>query len=129
MHITLETDYAVRIVDKLASEGQKMDAKSISESTDVTLRFALKILRKLVNGGVVKSYKGAKGGYVLARDASEITLKQVFESVEGPYQLSRCLGEGCECSRTTSCGCRFQPVFDDISMMVREKLDAVTFEK
>ncbi len=55
MHMTLEADYAVRIVDKLASSNEKIDARTISEQTQVPQRFALKILRKLVAGGIVKS--------------------------------------------------------------------------
>ena len=53
MHITLESDYAVRIVYCLARQGGRMDAKKIAEETGVTLRFSLKILRKLVAGGLV----------------------------------------------------------------------------
>ena len=48
MFITLEADYAVRIVSVLCREKDKMDAKTISNDACVTLRFALKILRKLV---------------------------------------------------------------------------------
>ena len=48
MHMTLETDYAVRIVDLLALSDQRVDARSIAEQTHVPLRFALKILRKLM---------------------------------------------------------------------------------
>ncbi|MCH5349833.1 MAG: Rrf2 family transcriptional regulator, partial [Oscillospiraceae bacterium] len=48
MHITLESDYAVRIVGCIAQSGHRIDAKTISAETNVTLRFALKILRKLV---------------------------------------------------------------------------------
>jgi len=66
MHLTLEADYAVRIVDKLAIKNKKMGAQSIAEQTNVPLRFALKILRKLVACGAVKSYKGAHGGYIIA---------------------------------------------------------------
>ena len=51
MHITLESDYAIRIVVFLAQQGKRADAKLISENTEVSLRFALKILRKLVSGG------------------------------------------------------------------------------
>ena len=58
MHITLEADYAVRIVYCLAAAGKRMDAKAISDDTAVTLRFSLKILRKLVAGGIVRSFKG-----------------------------------------------------------------------
>ena len=45
MHMTLEADYAVRIVEFLAAANQKVDARTISEETHVPLRFALKILR------------------------------------------------------------------------------------
>ena len=50
MHITLESDYAVRIVYCLAQNGGRMEAAAIAEQTGVTLRFSLKILRKLVAG-------------------------------------------------------------------------------
>ncbi len=53
MHITLETDYAVRIVDCLAREQKRMGAQAIADETSVTLRFALKILRKLVGSGIL----------------------------------------------------------------------------
>ncbi|MGN0674985.1 MAG: Rrf2 family transcriptional regulator, partial [Oscillospiraceae bacterium] len=55
MHITLEADYAIRIVHCLAKSKKRLDAKTIAEQTTVTLRFALKILRKLVASGIVKS--------------------------------------------------------------------------
>ena len=71
MHITLESDYAVRIVYCLAQNGGRMEAAAIAEQTGVTLRFSLKILRKLVAGELVKSYKGAGGGYELAKDPKE----------------------------------------------------------
>ena len=68
MHITLEADYAIRIMLALAANTGRMDAGSISQEAVVSLRFALKILRKLVNSGLVQSFKGVKGGYELAKD-------------------------------------------------------------
>ena len=81
MHITRETDYAIRIVYCLANTQGRKDAGTISEEMGVTLRFSLKILHKLVKCGIVKSYKGAKGGYELSRPASEINLKQVISNI------------------------------------------------
>ncbi|MCI9509658.1 MAG: Rrf2 family transcriptional regulator [Angelakisella sp.] len=130
MHITLESDYAVRIVHCLARKRERMDAKRIAEETGVTLRFSLKILRKLVTGGLVNSYKGTKGGYELARDPGEISLCDVIEMVEGPYSLARCLREtDYHCSRNVeTCEvCKFQQVYAEISEAVREKLSAVKF--
>ncbi|MDR2909296.1 MAG: Rrf2 family transcriptional regulator, partial [Oscillospiraceae bacterium] len=61
MRITLEADYAIRIIDTLARQGVRVEARTIAEKSQVTLRFSLKILRKLVAAGLVKSFKGAQG--------------------------------------------------------------------
>ncbi len=132
MHITLETDYAIRIVECLAVTGHKMDAAAISERTDVPQRFALKILRGLVHSDIIKSYKGVQGGYELAKPPAEITLRTVVEAVEGPYHFSRCLSEDYCCAHAAGgediiCGCRFREVYDKISVMVRDELDKVNF--
>ena len=58
MILNLETDYAIRIVHYLAEVGERRDAGKIAEKTGVTLRFSLKILRKLVAAGIIRSYKG-----------------------------------------------------------------------
>ena len=125
MVLTLEADYAVRIVDALALSQQKIDAHTLSDRTHVPLRFALKILRKLVAFGVIVSYKGAHGGYMLAAPPEKITLRQVIEAVEGPYMLSRCQQDAYSCSCDVSC--RFHDIYNEISKLVRQKLDSYTF--
>ena len=115
MHMTLEADYAVRIVEFLAVNPGRADAKTISERTSVTLRFTLKIVR---------SYKGAKGGYELAKPPKEITLRSVIEAVEGPYMISRCQGDAYSCQRTS---CRLHHIYGEVSQLVRDKLESYTF--
>ncbi len=126
MHITQESDYAVRIVYCLARCGQRRDARSISEEMCVTLRFSLKILGKLAGAGIVRSYKGNRGGYELARPAGEISLRDVIEAVEGPYRLTRCL-EGEACSRGACGVCPFQKVFGQITDSVNRQLAETNF--
>ena len=58
MRMTLEADYAVRIVECLTLAGKRCEAAYIAERAQVPLRFSLKILRKLVQEGLVVSYKG-----------------------------------------------------------------------
>ena len=120
MHITLETDYAVRIVDLLAKSKDKphLDAKSISDKTGVSHRYALKILRKLVAGEIVQSYKGARGGYKLLKKPRDISLYDVVEIMEGSYKFSRCLNKGYDCS----CNCEYQQVFAEVTDLVTDKL-------
>ena len=128
MHITLETDYAVRITGCLAAEKARLDAKMIAEKTGVTLRFSLKILRKLVAGGIVKSYKGAQGGYELAKAPKDVTLRDVIDSIEGKYYISRCLGNDFVCTQASSPCCTYQKVFKEVSDMVNSNLETYNFE-
>ncbi len=129
MQITLEADYAVRIVMCLSKHTTKVGAKEISEKTEVTPRFSLKILRKLVAADIVKSYRGINGGYELAKDPSEITLCDVIETVEGSLFISRCLNPSFKCYHKSkySGKCPVKKVYCEITQMVHDKLSEVTF--
>lgn len=129
MYITLEADYAVRIVSVLCLDKEKkIDAKTISERASVTLRFSLKILRKLVGAGIVKSFKGTQGGYKVNMEPHDITLRMVIEAIEGKYVFSRCISEEIDCNRDMSGRCVFQKAFADVSNTVRKKLESYNFE-
>lgn len=127
MYITQETDYAVRIVNCLTKSDKRRDAKSICQETNISLRFALKILGKLSTAGLLKSYKGNKGGYELAKVPDEITLYDVFTVIEGPYYLARCVPDaGGNCKKGY---CAYRQVFSEISADVSRQLSAVTFKE
>ena len=128
MHINLESDYAVRIVRVLAQCDSRMDAQTIADTGCVSLRITLKIMRKLVLAELVHSFKGAHGGYTLAKQPQDITLRHVIEAIEGPYRFSRCLDEGYECTCKEAISCPFHSVFDDVTAMVVKKLDEITFD-
>ena len=129
MRITLESDYALRIVTALAEHSERMDAKSLAEQTGVTPRFALKILHKLVQGGIVRSYKGTKGGYTLSKSSNDITLKEIIELIDGPIIIARCVesGEACALNRDKS-ACAYHHIFDTLSIDVAKKLNAITID-
>ncbi len=128
MYITLETDYAVRIVSELCKTGSKLDAKTISTNTLVPLRFAVKILRKLVSLDIVRSYQGVQGGYQINKAPKEISLKTIVEAIEGTYCFSRCLAEGGECNRGASGKCCNQKAFAEITEQVNKLLESYNFE-
>jgi Rrf2 family iron-sulfur cluster assembly transcriptional regulator len=129
MRITQEADYAVRIIDCLARCGKRLDAGTISEMTGVTLRFTLKILRKLVMSEILVSFKGVSGGYELSRKPSEINLRQVIEAVDGPIAISRCISDGMQCSHSqTECGCYYHKIFADVSKAIQDKFESINFE-
>ena len=127
MRITLESDYAVRIVTALAERGERIDAKTLSELTSVTPRFTLKILHKLAVAGIVKSYKGVSGGYVLSASPDELTLKTVIELIDGPIAIARCIEseEGCALNRDKA-SCTYHHIFDSLSLDLAIKLNKIT---
>jgi len=129
MFINRETDYAIRIVDCLAAAGKRLDAAAISGATGVTLRFSLKILRSLAAGGIVKSYKGVRGGYELSRPPGEISVLQVYTAMCGELCLNQCAAAGYRCSRpcVEENGCEYREVFSDLARQLARQLDAVTF--
>ena len=127
MRITSESDYALRIISALADTDGVIDANALSEKTSVTPRFTLKILHKLVQGELVISYKGSKGGYKLKKSPELITLKEVIELIDGPIAIARCLGNGEACSlNTDKTACIYHHIFDKISIELASKLQNIT---
>ena len=129
MRITLESDYALRILTAMASHEDITDAKTISSDTSVSQRFTLKILHKLVLGDLVVSYKGAKGGYKLKQLPKDITLKRVIELIDGPIAIARCLDSAESCSlNCDKSACDYHYIFDIISIDLANKLNKITIQ-
>lgn len=84
-----------------------------------------------MEGGIVKSYMGSRGGYELALEPKDISLLQIIEMVEGTYRFSRCIdSENNCCSQhgASSC-CKPHKVYSEVTNMVREKLKEQTLDK
>jgi Rrf2 family transcriptional regulator, iron-sulfur cluster assembly transcription factor len=100
VRLTRGADYGTRGIVRLA----RMSGRGVVLVSDIALAEGLpesylaKIFQDLAKEGIVRSHRGAKGGFSLARPAGEITLRQIIEAIEGPIALNRCLApsEGCE---------------------------------
>ncbi len=127
MRITSESDYALRILTAMALHDKLADAKTISEETSVTQRFTLKILHKLVIGNIVKSHKGARGGYRLNLSPEKITLKMVIELIDGPIAIAKCV-DSTECCTLNhdKTACVYHHIFDTISTDLARRLEKIT---
>lgn len=130
MRITLEADYAIRVSYALGLANGKATAKAVSEVTGVTLRFALKILRKLTQSGITKSYKGVSGGYALNRLPSEISLGEIIECIDGPIQINQCLSNEFQCTRVGNTNeCAIHQVFNEVNHSLRNELFSITLDR
>jgi Rrf2 family protein len=86
MRISAKADYALRAMAQLASEPPEgtVNAEHIADAQDIPLRFLLGILGELKRARLVRSSRGATGGYSLSRLPAEITLAEILRTVEGP---------------------------------------------
>lgn len=129
MRITLESGYALRLLTALSEHQGVVGAGQLAEETAVTTRFTLKILRKLVKGNFISSYKGVHGGYTLKMKPEDITLRSVIELIDGPIVIARCL-ETSECCSLNyeKTSCIYHHIFETISTDVAEKLEKITIQ-
>lgn len=85
MRVSAKADYAIRAAAELASsDGDPVKGEHLAEAQDIPLQFLEQILLELKKAGIVRTRRGAKGGYWLARPASEVNLAEIIRAVEGP---------------------------------------------
>ncbi|HEX4010849.1 MAG TPA: Rrf2 family transcriptional regulator [Solirubrobacteraceae bacterium] len=91
MRISAKADYAVRaVVELAAADGEKpVKAERIATAQEIPLNFLENILGELRHAGIVRSHRGAEGGFRLARPANEVTVADVIRAVEGPLASVR----------------------------------------
>jgi Rrf2 family transcriptional regulator, iron-sulfur cluster assembly transcription factor len=130
MGITQECDYALRVVLFLSEKpvNERVEAKIISESLNIPFRFLLKLLRKLSMAGILNSYRGVGGGYSLAKNPEDITMKEVIEVIDGPIFVNRCLYDVAYCNMNHSNTCNIHHVLNGIQSRLESDLIKVNFK-
>ena len=116
-------DYSIVILSHFARlyDAPLLSAKDVSKSTHLSLPMTSKILKILVKGALLKSYQGAKGGYQLCRNASEISIAEIIETMDGPLALTECtMSHASACKTETSCSVK--PHWGVINQVIKDAL-------
>lgn len=124
MQITMTGEYATRAMIHLAGlpPGGTSQISEISEAWDIPESFLRKIITHLAKTGLIVSQRGIGGGVHLARPASEMTLLDVLQAVEGPMFLSKCLISTTFCTSTDWCA--VHDLWFDAQERLRETLSS-----
>jgi FeS assembly SUF system regulator len=110
LKLTKKADYGLIALRHLADAGSMAaSAKDIADSYHVPHEAMAKILQKLAKAGLVQSRHGMNGGYVLARDARQISALEVIVAIDGPLLLTSCSHQDMQCEQGDVCNVR-QPL-------------------
>lgn len=100
--LTKKTDYAIIALSHMAKRaGEVTTAREIACHFNVPLALLMNVLKVMTQAELVRSVRGAKGGYMLAQTPEQITLSDIITAVEGPIRLVHCAAgrdappEGC----------------------------------
>lgn len=106
MRLTAKSEYGLLAAIDLASCGSEgpVSAREIAERRAIPPRFLEQIFVGLRRAGIVAAVRGAKGGFVLSKDPSQITVLEIVEALEGPLASSVCDTErGNLCGQMGAC--------------------------
>jgi len=107
LRIARLTDYAIVLLAHLAREAHVCvhPASEIAEATGIPQPTVAKVLKQLTRAGLLRSVRGAHGGYALDRDPGRVSVADVIDAIEGPVALTACSvhGAGETCGDEANC--------------------------
>ncbi len=126
MQVSRKVDYALRAIIYLSlqKDGQPVPSKDIAERRRIPPKFLEKIIHDLLRANLVRSHRGAHGGYTLVRPPEQISFRDVIEAVEGPIAINTCVSEQRDCSVLASCN--MQRVWQEGQRRMMEYLSDTT---
>lgn len=128
MKLSTKGRYGVRLMVDLAvhyGEGPIL-LKDIAERQSISEKYLWQLIPPLKNVGLITSFRGAHGGYTLARPPQEITVKDIVVTVEGPLSLVDCVSDPEACDRVETCVTR--NLWQEISEKMLAILNSYTLE-
>ena len=130
LKIYRQTDYAVRVILALAKQGEGARLSSATIQQEMLIPAALmpRIVAQLARAGLVNTFVGRDGGLMLPRPASQITLRDVVETFEGPILLSECIQVKVENDCPFQSNCPVRPKWGRVQVAMLREMTAVTFE-
>jgi Rrf2 family cysteine metabolism transcriptional repressor len=127
MKLSTKGRYGVKAMVDLAinQSDTPVSIKSISERQNISEYYLEQLFLPLRKANLIKSTRGAQGGYVLNKNPEEITIGQIIYVLEGPIEISDCV-DGASCSNGDSCATRL--LWEKIKKSIDNVLDTTTLQ-
>ena len=124
LRVSKLTDYATVVLTTLAATDEVQSAHGLAERARLEPPTVSKVLKQLAQAGLVESFRGAHGGYRLARAPDAITVADIVAAIEGPIGMTECSVHQGLCGHEPHCGVRVN--WRRISVAVEAALRSVT---
>lgn len=129
IRINRETDYAVVILSHMAEDPQRrFNAAALAEQRRLPAPVVSKILKHLARAGLLQSFRGAKGGYGLARAPEAVSLADIVAAMEGPISLTHCADAGDAGGCQYHSGCVVSSNWSRINQVVQQALEGISLK-
>jgi Rrf2 family protein len=128
MKISTRSRYGARLILELALKFNKgpVFLKDISISQEISFKYLGQLIIPLKIAGLVKSTRGAHGGYFLAKEPKQINLAEIVKALEGPITLIECLEDPGLCSRFKKCAMRI--FWEEINYKFYKSFEEITVQ-
>ena len=125
MQVSRTLDYAVRcLIHMGGSPSDRCSMKQISETQHIPQNYLAKVMRRLVNRGILRSKVGPEGGYMLRKPPHELSLREVYEAIEGEIRIVDCMDDDGPCALYENCG--QLPLWDKLKFSMIRILEDTT---
>lgn len=127
MLLTKASEYALLSLIYIAQKDAPSDVDTMSGELDISKSFLAKILQNLAREGILVSFKGANGGFMLAQKPEEISIKRIIESAEKrKMAVFECSISADSCSSSKGEICQIWPMFSALQSKIDDFLDTIT---
>ena len=129
MKLSTRSRYGTRMMLDLAQHYDEgpIQMGDIARRQDISVKYLEQLIIPLKKVDFIKSVRGPKGGYMLARPPEEITIGEIVKVLEGGIDLSDCIGNPDECNRSSSCLTR--GIWEEATKAMYDKLNSITLSK
>ena len=105
MKLSTRTRYGIRAILELAENygNGPLQLKTIASHQNISAKYLEQLMIMLKSAGIVRSVMGSKGGYLLARPATQIKISDCFTCLEGPIITTECVGDDAACQHSPDC--------------------------
>lgn len=129
MLLTKASEYALLSLIMISKKNTPQDVDTLSSKLGLSKSFLAKVLQSLAKEQILESFKGAHGGFLLAKDANQISLKQIIECAEKkPASVMECSIDGNMCPSNKSEFCQIWPILNKLQSKIDDFLDNMSLK-